>query len=744
MDNKLSWKALEENVKTIASLKWNCYATNETINGVKFDCVLKPRTDKWVIIEVSENETLDKVRTDIAKISTVKQFLFSQYIFPDCYIILKEEPTESMKLTGSGCKVNVLSFNSFTNLFFNYDSYAHLRQQKAFGSSVNPVSGNPDSYTYTPVFYVNTETNKQVTIDEIGKLLFEGKRIVLLGNYGTGKSRCIRELFNNLVQKSHQKVLYPIAINLKENWGTQRASEIISRHLGLLGLSKSIDSLIKILDSDKFLFLLDGFDEIGAQGWSDDSSKLMQIRASSLKAVKDLVQTTKSPIIITGREHYFNSNEEMFSLIGLNKSETIVLRCKDEFTEEEMSNYLKNLSHAIELPIWLPRRPLICQIINTLEKDKIEEIFLDSFSAVEFWNTLIKSICDRESKINPILDSEIIFKILKRVSNYTRIKKEDVGPISMTEINKAFEKIVGTQPVDESAAMLQRLPGLGRFSSESHDRQFIDYYILDGLRAENLIDIVYENKIEVLSEKWINPIKRIGIEIMAKRIQKDKSANTFIGFLKQSALAENNVLTGDLLAALTYYNTSNSIDLGGINLTMCCSLLNFSNSLIDNVIISESEIDELDISNCGFTKVYLKDCLIRKVYGISKIEEVPPFITSCIIGNYDIKSIDSNNRLFHLKPAQMILISLLKKLFIISAIPKHELDLLKGYGSASDKRIALEVLKTMVKEKIISKNVNGEILYSSKAHERPRVLRIIKDMEKSDDGLWKNVGLIDI
>ena len=76
-----TWKAFEESVKIISSFIWNCNAVNETINGVKCDCVLKKKDDYWIIIEVTENETLDKVRTDIAKLSTIKQHLFSKYIY---------------------------------------------------------------------------------------------------------------------------------------------------------------------------------------------------------------------------------------------------------------------------------------------------------------------------------------------------------------------------------------------------------------------------------------------------------------------------------------------------------------------------------------------------------------------------------------------------------------------------------------------------------------------------------------
>jgi len=737
-----TWKALEESVKTISSFIWNCNAINEIINGVRCDCVLKAKSDYWIVIETSENETLEKVRTDIAKLSTVKQFLFSKYIYSECYIILKEEPTESMQTTGDGCNVKVMSFNSFSKSFFNFDSYLHVRTQKAFGSSVNPISGDPDLYEYTPVLYENVITKKQLKVNEIAKFLNDGKRIILLGNYGTGKSRCIRELFQYLAKKEYNRIVFPIAINLKENWGTQRADEIIRRHLDLLGLSNFGDSLIKTYNSDIYIFLLDGFDEIGAQGWSDDSSKLKQIRASSLSAVKDLIKTTKSPLIITGREHYFNSSDEMFQTLGLNKNDTLLIRCKDEFTEDEMDIYLKNLSKAIELPVWLPRRPLICQIINTLEKEKIEEIFLDSFSAVEFWNTLITNVCERESRISPVLESSIILKILKRIAHYTRIKNGDVGPVSITEINRAFEEIVGTQPVDESAVMLQRLPGLGRISSESHDRQFIDYYFLDGLRAEDLIDIVYANNTEILNEKWINPISRAGIEIVAKRIHKDKSANSFIEFFKQAINSSNKVLAGDLLAALTFYNTNNPIDLGGlILLSSSITFLNFSNSLIDNFMIKDSQIDELDISHYSFSKVVFKDTIIKKLYGISSQNENPSFIVSCVIDSYEKNSINFANRLFHLKPQHMILLSLIKKFFILNTNLKLESEIAKSYGNPVDKKTVIEILKLMYKEKVLAKSFNnGKSEYTAKPNQRTRMLRILKDKEKSRDNLWIEIG----
>jgi hypothetical protein len=734
----VSWKAFETKVKSISNFIWNCDAVSETISGVKCDCVLKYRSDYWIIVEITENNTLEKVRTDIAKIGVIKPYLFSKNTYCETYLVMSEEPTDTMKISGEGVNVNVISYDSFSKKFLDYNSYVHGRLQKSFGSSVNPFSGAPDTTDYTPVLYENIRTKKQIELKDIIKLLTDGKRIILLGNYGTGKSRCIREIFYALYKKEFSTILYPIAINLKENWGITRHEELLRRHFGNLGVSHLADSAIKIINTESFIFLLDGFDEIGAQLWSDDSSKLQQIRSTSLSGVKDLIRNTKSPLIISGREHYFNSEDEMFSALGLSKTETVLLRSKDEFSETEMENYLKSISSVVELPLWLPRRPLICQIINSLEKNKLEEILFDTYSAVEFWDTLINNVCIREARISPLLDSDKIFRILKLIARFTRSKSFNVGPLTMTEINKAFEFVIGTQPVDESAVMLQRLPALGRVSSESLDRQFIDFYILDGLRAEDLVDIVYNNKTEILNEVWINPLKRTGIEIIAKRISCDKSANIFIEFLKSTTSINNKIIAGDIIACLVFYSTKHTLDMGSFvihNVTI--SSLDFSSSLIENFIIQDSHIEEVDVSNCSFSRISFRDCIVTKVYGVSNETELPSCLNSSIIEFYEKNSINTNNKFFGLKPSQMILISLLKKTFFYAGHGRLESELLKSFGNTKDKNIANQVLKYLVAEKILSKNANnGDTIYIPKGFHRQRISLILKELNFSTDPIW--------
>jgi hypothetical protein len=73
-------------------------------------------------------------------------------------------------------------------------------------------------------------------------MLRGGKKVVLLGEYGTGKSRCSRELFTSLAKTAAETNLYPIALDLRDLWGLRRAPELITRHLSELGLDNNLQN----------------------------------------------------------------------------------------------------------------------------------------------------------------------------------------------------------------------------------------------------------------------------------------------------------------------------------------------------------------------------------------------------------------------------------------------------------------------------------------------------------------------
>src|SRR5207248_1829786 len=126
-----------------------------------------------------------------------------------------------------------------------------------------------------------------------------------------------------------------------------------------LGLANHASAVLKGFGEKFFIVLLDGFDELGLQSWTEDPEKIKAMRYESLEGVRDLINRAGGSIFIAGREHYFNNNEEMFSSLGLTQKKPVAISCKEEFTEAEMGEYMGSFSEDFDIPTWLPRRPLI-------------------------------------------------------------------------------------------------------------------------------------------------------------------------------------------------------------------------------------------------------------------------------------------------------------------------------------------------------------------------------------------------
>lgn len=170
------WQTFEKKIRDIASYRWNCNATTETIAGVKCDCVLKPDIDQWIIIEITEESSIHKVRNDITKLGTIRLSLIQNGIFGKCYFVMKDKPTDSMRAAGDAQRVFVRSAEEFQNEYFEYKSYVYIRGQKQFGSLINIETGEPENNTYINVSYLNKKTGQEVDINGIVDLLKKGKK----------------------------------------------------------------------------------------------------------------------------------------------------------------------------------------------------------------------------------------------------------------------------------------------------------------------------------------------------------------------------------------------------------------------------------------------------------------------------------------------------------------------------------------------------------------------------------------
>lgn len=741
----MSWQTFEQKIRDIASLRWKTNAVAETVAGIKCDCVLK-KFDRWIVVEITEENKLDKVRGDINKLVTVKNSLAAQGMFCQCYFVMKDTPTDSMRQSGDGQRVKVMSGTEFENEYFEYSNYVFLRKKRQFGSLINVDTGRPEENSYIRVAYRNKKDGSEFYIDDIVKLLKKGKKIVLKGDFGLGKSRCVKEIFNRLTEQWIDNP-YCIAINLRDHWGAKRAQEILLRHFEDMGMNNS--NILQAFDSDNFVYLLDGFDEIGTQSWSSDIQRMQHIREISVCALKDLISRAQGGVLITGRDYFFNSDEEMLMCLGLDAKKTIVLECNPEFTEEELLEFIsKNIPELLgegkleQLPVWFPKRPLVIQLMQKYAEDMFSvEHALDDICS--FWYVLFNKICEREAKIYPALNPEVIKRVLLYLADMTRFSSDNVGPITQNDLSDAFVSAAGVTPNDETAIMLQRLPSLGRISADSPDRQFLDSFILDGLRAESIIRLTKSWEAEIFQKEWKNPLNQIGQSILAEYAGSDgKRRDSLYYIAREASTGKNQVLAADIISTICML-PEECVDCKGIVINGgWFSDLSFEGKEIQKLTITNSIIDKLDLTNSRMSdSVEISNCIISTIYGISSRNSIPNQFHDCEVKQFEMLATTTLVKKARLTEPQKILVGMIQKIFFQPGAGRKESTLLRETAGTSTKKISQSILSALRDEKLVTRIQGDEgYVYKPIRKETGRMNKMLTDLTLSKDPLWIKVS----
>ena len=745
---KMTWQEFEKKVRDIASSRWDCTATTETIAGVKCDCVLKPSEDEWILVEITQERDINKVRQDILKLHAVRFQQYSNYITCKCYVVMASAPTDAMRAAGTESHIKVMSVEEFQNEYFNYSNYAYIRSQKQFGSLINLVTGLPEENTYISVSYCDKKTGTEYYIQDIIDLLKKGRKIVLIGDFGLGKSRCVKQLFD-IISTDKINNPYVFAINLRDHWGLKRGIEVLRRHFEELGLSAN--SFIKNFERPNSIYLLDGFDEIGTQTWSSDVKVMQQNRAQSVCAVKDLINNVQGGVLVTGRDYYFNSDSEMCSCLGLELDKTLILECNPEFKESEIIDFIdknteeKNGTEKLQqLPVWLPRRPLVIQLLLKYAGDIFSaEHALDDVCS--FWYAFLNKICEREAKIYATLNPDVIKNVLILLANKTRTSKHNVGPITFSELSDAFYAVTGITPNDETSIMLQRLPTLGRVNADSPDRQFLDTFILNGLRAEGIIQLSKSWDTKIMVESWNFPLDKTGLSILTAYIEQDFSrVDVFLELARRSANSGNNILASDIVSAICLLDIS-SIDFKDLFVKDGhFSYLSFEEKEVHRLSIQSSIIEKLDITNAKLADTLsLCDCIISTAYGIASHESINnnSHFVSCEVESVEALATATLIKKARLSEPQKIFVGMLKKIFLQPGAGRKESTLVRGAGLSVNKSLCEDILRIMLDEKIVYKHKGDEgLIYSPERSETARVRKILADLTLSTDPLWMRIS----
>jgi len=733
----LSWNKLEKSVREIASLRYSTTCNPVRLeNGVNHDAVCKLSEKHWVIIEITKNDSLDKIRGDITRLAMTRMQLFQKNILSECTIVLGFTPTTSMKDAGKESGIDVFSYDEYINAFYNRNSYNAVRLVERFGSAVDVLSGRPDQRPYIEVSYRDKISARSYSVHEICEFMRTGRNIVLTGTFGSGKSRCYKELFNALQKDTD---FFCLSIDLRDVGPLASANQIIRAHFESLGIEDMAESAVRLVNAGKFIVLLDGFDEMGGAQWSDDPHKLRDIRRRTLGPVRQLVEKSHAAFI-SGREHYFNSDEELMEAVGVGEKD-IILECNDEFTGDEIKKFLSANLSDVRLPDWLPKRPLLFQMLVELHREGFP-ISIDTASGnADLWDHISGLICRREARINVNLEEKTILAILRRLGRESRKFPDDIGPVTLESLKRAYKAVRGYEPADEDAVLLQKLPGLGRISYESRDRRFVDKYLVDGFRGSDAVETLEIQDTDVVDDAWVNPLDALGLSILAQKITDESLDRQALSFAKRCAQRGNAVMAADLISALGFTDNAD-LDCAGIVIQGAVfSLLDLSMSNYSNLTLEDCIIHKLQVPNHVPQNINIKDCYIDSVYGISNSNSIPSWMNNCQISKYEHVENTASIKNLKLTPSQRILCVVLHKTFFQPGRGRQEEALLRGLGQINRTSVIKDILRALVRDGFLleEKGRHGQ-LYIPLYNMRPTAAKILNLQTQCGEPIWEEVS----
>lgn len=731
----MRWQDVEREVKKVAESVWGKKPESARETGVKCDAILKLKPNYWILIEVSKLDDLAKLRDDISKLNLIRSTQMGKGIFCECYFVTSGEHP-SLVESGREANVEVHDLNSFASKFIGASQYVSERAKMPFGSAVNPDTGDIDLHQYAAINYED-DHRRRYAIADIASELKDGRHVVLLGEFGTGKSRCVMEVFRTLV--SEDQTFPPVAINLRDNWGLRKHHLIVDNHLDGLGLGEFSDPLVRSLHRGNHVLLLDGFDEIGSQSWSGDAKRLTEIRKKSLEGVRDLIGNVKNAgLLMVGREHYFATPEEMAECLGLKLSDVLILRCPEEFSDTELAEYINTNTSLKAVPEWMPRKPLICQLLAKLPPADVQRLETGADGEIEFFESVFDAICERETKIHPTIFKESLKGILLLLSQQTRAMPPGDERMSTEDINQAFFSVTGSAPIDESALLLQRLPYLGRAGSGGTDRIFIDDYAKNGLRALALVQAIRSNQRAIGNQRWLQPLDAFGLRVLHARGGTNKDAERFMKLCMNHG---NSQVACDFVAA-KLLACDESCDFLGLNLTDGrIKVLAFVDVEVSNLNLDGIEIEELTLESATFSSVRVESCIVDCVKGMGGVDKLPDVFHNCEVGVFDKAITVARISELKLTDQQKTLMAIVKKLFFQPGSGRMEEALFRGaerYWHLAAAKAAIHYMES--NELLIQTKGSRGAVYVPKWKHRPRMAKLLEMQTSCGDELWDLVG----
>ena len=326
------------------------------------------------VVEATTSRKRAKAEEDIRKLSSLigKLRPKSGTKAVRGWFITRDEPTADQRRVAERHRdsINTLSFSQFQSRLVDSHTYLGCRNKYAFGSVRDPGTGDRHATVdYISLDLTDTKTGAIVSRNALSDSLVDGNMLVLLGDYGAGKSMSLRETYHDL-RKAHLKgqcSTFPVYLNLRDHYGQDDPAEILHRHAKSVGFG-SPHHLVRAWRAGYVHLLLDGFDEITALYIQGQWRRLKDNRYRAMAGVRRLIQehprsltsastqiSSRAGLLVAGRAHFFDNPSERRRALGLpNDASELSL---NEFNDGQIAEYFERAGLTGFVPQWLPSSP---------------------------------------------------------------------------------------------------------------------------------------------------------------------------------------------------------------------------------------------------------------------------------------------------------------------------------------------------------------------------------------------------
>lgn len=705
--------------------------------------------DLVVAIEATRSTRKIKASQDVTKLRSLVGKLAGQY--PDKairgFFITEQEPTaDQRQVTEKAApQVSAMSFATFQARLVDARLYVSDRKRYFFGSALDPVSQTAEvSGDYIPLELIETSKKRTTyNIDQIRGLLRSGKRIVLQGEYGIGKSMTCREVFlrdtRDLLSNRSQR--FSIYLNLRDHQGQTDPTEALDRHSRRIGFPNS-SQLVRAWRSGRASLILDGFDEITTSSWPGKVGSLSDVRRRSVRLVKSFVEETpmESGVLLAGRSHFFDSPAEMLTSLGL-RADVLVLSASD-FSSAQIQQYLASHQWTEFIPNWLPPRPLL--VGHLASRGVLEDVKdIGNVDPAVGWDYLADVLTQRETRVDVGIDGLAVRQILERLATRARKTISGLGPLTFDEVIDTFQDVCSYPPDPEAYILLQRLPGLQIYESAQNSRMLIDDDLSDVWRAGDVARFAanpHHQSMDLYSY-WENLLGDVGVSVLAHLLEKQgTSASAAAASLTRLSNDEKfQGLSADLLRSilLSGHPVSATLTLKSLHIP---TLELIGSASAGNVLLVDCIIDLLDVSEAEDASVLprMTGCDIDRVEGAAGLDSLTAErFEDCTFGTFSESTANLSSILsLAVSDYRRVMLGVLQKIFARRGRGRKEGALYRGALSEAQRKLVGVVLERLQSELVaMPSRRHASTLWTPNRAMVRRVMQILDNPTTSPDPL---------